>query len=140
MKIINESRKEEDFYFQGPFWIIADSFLDIIRGNFTILAEKYLSDYEGNYLEKDAISKSARTHKNVWENEYKSYYNNVDFDYYPRGRVSIYKGNAFIHLNSRCNLPKIIDSIVDTYNIDKLTKEIDLNDLYQGSHYNFKLE
>ena len=63
------------------------------------------------------------------------------FDYLPRGRVAITtNGLAFIHLNSRTNIPKVIDKIIDIYNLHKLSIEIDLNDIYQGSHYNFQLK
>lgn len=137
MKILS-SRKEEDFYYQGPFWVIGDNFLSILRGNFKIVGEKFLSDYDGNYTD-NSKSKSSRTHKKVWE-DLKSIYNNVSYTYYPRGRVSIYKGVAFLHVNSKCNLPKVIDKIVDEYHLQKLEIEVDLNDTYQGSHYDFELE
>ncbi len=44
-----------------------------------------------------------------------------------------------MHLNSKCNMPKVIDAIVEMYNLGKLEIEIDLNDTYQGSHYDFDL-
>lgn len=134
-----EVRKEDDLYYQGPFWIIADSFRDIQLGKFSLLGEKYLSDYGGNYKETN-LSKSARTHKKIWDSKYKSQYGNVEYTYYPRGRVAIYQGTAYIHINSKCNIPSIIDTIVKEYSIDKLTLEIDLNDTYQGSHYDFQLK
>ena len=64
----------------------------------------------------------------------------VSFDYYPRGRVSIYEGTAFIHLNSKCNTPKIVDAIIKEYGLYKLEIEIEFNDDIQGSHYNFSLK
>ena len=131
MRII-EVRKEDDLYYQGPFWIISDNFL-----NFNIISELYPCNYNGDY--KDNISKSAKTHKKVWDN-LKQDYNNASYTYYPRGRVSIYNGIAFIHINSKCNTPKIIDAITNKYNIQNLEIEIDLNDAYQGSHYDFELK
>lgn len=137
MKIL-ATRKEDDKYFQGPFWIIAKSVQEIHRGNFEIIGEKFLSDYNGNY-EDNTLSKSQRTHKKIWETEYAEKYNQSDYSYYPRGRVAICGGVAFIHLNSKCNIPKVIDKIQQDYGISKLDCEIDLNDTYQGSHYDFKL-
>lgn len=132
-------RKEDDLYYQGPFWIIAESFKDILRGDFKIIGEKYVCNYDGNYTD-DKTSKNQKTHKYLWNNKYKLQYNQDDYTFYPRGKVSIYQGTAFIHINSRCNIPKVIDKIINDYNISKLEIEIDLNDTYQGSHYDFKLK
>lgn len=137
-RYISATRKEDDTYYQGPFWIVADCFKDIHRGNFEIIGDKLLSDYDGNYL-GERTSKSAKTHKKVWDN-YAAHYGNVDYIYYPRGRVAIYQGTAFIHINSKCNMPKVIDAVVEMYNLAKLEIEIDLNDTYQGSHYDFELK
>ena len=73
MRII-EVRKEDDLYYQGPFWIISDNFLNILKGNFNIISELYPCNYNGDY--KDNISKSAKTHKKVWDN-LKQDYNNA---------------------------------------------------------------
>lgn len=135
---INGTRKEDELYYQGPFWIIADNFKDIHRGKFTLLGEPLPCNYSGEYT-NDTTSKSAKTHKKLWD-KYKSSYNDVDYTYYPRGRVAIYEGTAFIHLNSKCNIPQVIDAIVEKYHIEKLDIEVDLNDTYQGSHYDFKLK
>ena len=41
MKQLNEVRKEDDIYFSGAFWIIADSFRDIlINNNISIVGEQ----------------------------------------------------------------------------------------------------
>lgn len=133
------TRKEDEIYYQGPFWIIADSFKDIHRGKFQIIGEPLPCNYSGEYI-GDATSKSAKTHKRIWKSEYSDKYDIDDYTYYPRGRVAVYEGTAFIHLNSKCNIPSVIDRIVDMYKIEKLDIEIDLNDVYQGSHYDFKLK
>lgn len=133
------ARKEDYLYYQGPFWIIADTFKDIHRGKFVLLGEPLLCDYHGNYV-NDTTSKSSKTHKRIWDSDYAPEYDEVDYIYYPRGRVAIYEGTAFIHLNSKCNIPSVIDAIIDKYQIDKLEVEIDLNDVYQGSHYDFQLK
>lgn len=133
------TRKEDELYYQGPFWIIADNFKDVHRGKFEIIGEPLLCDYHGNYV-GNTTSKSAKTHKKIWESDYAKKYNNPDYTYYPRGRVAIYEGTAFIHLNSKCNIPAVVNAIVDKYQIKKLDIEVDLNDTYQGSHYDFKLK
>ena len=133
------ARKEDELYYQGPFWIIADTFKDVHRRKFTLLGEPLLCDYHGNYV-NDTTSKSSKTHKRIWESEYAQDYADVDYTYYPRGRVAVYEGTAFIHLNSKCNIPSVIDAIVEKYKLDKLEIEIDLNDVYQESHYDFQLQ
>lgn len=136
---VTGTRKEDELYYQGPFWLIADNFKDIHRGKFEIIGELLPCDYSGNYV-NDTTSKSAKTHKRIWESDYAKKYNNVDYAYYPRGRVAIYEGTAFIHLNSKCNIPSVIDAVIDKYKIKKLEIEVDLNDVYQGSHYDFALK
>ena len=137
-KLVVGTRKEDELYYQGPFWIIADSFKDIHRGKFKLIGEQLLTDFSGNYI-NDVTSKSQKTHKKVWE-VYKSQYKDVDYTFYPRGRVAIYEGTAFIHINSKCNIPSVINAITDMYHLDKLEIEVDLNDTYQGSHYDFQLK
>lgn len=137
-QMLTEVKKEDDSYFCGPFWITGKSFLDILKGEFNIEATKYLCNYNGDIL-NNSSSKSQKTHKKVWD-KLKSKYDGVEYTYYPRGRVSVYNGVAFIHINSKCNTPKIIDAIVKEYCLDKLSINIDLNDTYQGNHYNFELK
>lgn len=136
IRVLNETRKEDDLYFQGAFWIKADSFKDIMHNNFDlIIGSKILSDYSGNYVD-EIQSKNSLSHKNLWNNVSDGH----SWTYYPRGRVAIYNGTAYIHLNSKCNTPEIIDRITKEYNLDKLDIDIDLNDTYQGSHYDFELK
>ena len=140
MKTILSVRKEDDIYYQGAFWIIGESVRDIKNGNFKIIGIQLPCDIQGNYLE-DVGPKNSLSHKNLWNRKIKYKVNpNVDFDYYPRGRVAIYNGNAWIHIHSLFNQPNIIDTIVEIYNLHKITYDIDLNDTYQGSHYDFRLE
>ena len=133
-----EVKKEDDLYFQGAFWIVGDSIKEIIRGNFELLAEKRLCDIDGKNI--DFTSKNSLSHKNLWKNGYNKDFELLPFDYYPRGRVSIYKGTAFIHIHSILHTPALIDAIIDTYGIDKLDIEVERNDILQGSHYDFRLE
>ena len=135
---LQETNKTEEYYFQGPFWIIADSFKDIHRGKFNLESFKCLSDYSGKYVSGQVPSKNQLTHKNIWKNiSWK--YDLKEFDYYPRGRVAIYNGTAFIHIHSSCNIPFLIDKIISEFSLEKLNIEIECNDVIQGSHYDFKL-
>lgn len=138
MKILQEVRKEDDLYYQGAFWIKGNSVLDIKKGKFEIIGIRLPSTYDGSYTSAVVRSKSSLTHKRLWF-EYAQELSDKEYNYLPRGRVSIYQGTAFIHLNSLFNQPGIIDSIIKFYSIEKLDIYIDLNDTYQGSHYDFSL-
>lgn len=134
-----EIKKEDEYYFQGPFWIKAESYDDMMKGNFQIIGEKILTDYNGEYKDK-LHSKRYYIHSNLWKNEpYKSEYKNIPYNYYPRGRVVIRNGNAYININSLCNNPLIIDRIIKEYKINKLNHTITYNDS-EGSHYDFLLK
>lgn len=139
MKLLQEVRKEDELYYQGAFWIKGNSVIDVKKGNFEIIGIKLPSHYDGSYTSDIVRSKSSLTHKRLWP-EYADELIDKEYDYLPRGRVSIYQGTAFIHLNSLFNQPNIIDTIIQFYNIKKLEIYIDLNDTYQGSHYDFKLK
>lgn len=131
---LTEVRKEDNLYFQGPFWIAGSEVKEIKRGHFSLISKRYLCDYQGNYVD-DNTSKSSKTHKSVW----KTYGYSVDYNYFPRGRVGVYNGTAFIHLHSLFNQPDIIDSIIDIYQLDGLDIEIEENNTFQGNHYDFQL-
>jgi len=137
MKILKEVRKQDDLYYQGAFWIKGNSVVDIKRGKFNIDGIQIPSDYEGHVT--TSRSKNSLSHKNLWK-EFNDGEENVPFNYYPRGRVAIYKGKAFIHINSLFNQTDIIDAIVDKYGIAKLDTEIECNGVIQGSHYDFLLD
>lgn len=135
---LKEVRKEDNIYYQGAFWIIGDTVKNIKRGKFTIRGIQIPSNYDGEYL-RSFVSKASLTHKRLWS-EYSGEFNDKPWNYFPRGRVAIYKGTAYVHLNSLFNQPDIIDEIIERYKIEDLEIEIDLNDTYQGSHYDFLLE
>lgn len=135
---LNEVRKEDDIYYQGAFWIKGDSIKDIKKGHFQIIGVELPCDYNGQYVNLFNKSKRSLTHKKLWM-EYAGELKDKPFNYLPRGRVSIYNGTAFIHLNSLFNQPDIIDAIIDKYCISRLDLEFDFNDTYQGSHYDFLL-
>ena len=135
---LTEVRKEDDLYFQGGFWIKGESVREIKKGNFQLIGIKLPTYYSGEYVNLDR-SKSSLTHKRLWS-EYNEGYEDKPFNYLPRGRVAIYKGVAYIHLNSLFNQPSVIDKIFEEYNLTKLELEFDFNDTYQGSHYDFLLD
>ena len=136
MKILKEVRKEDNNYFEGSFWIIADSVDKLLCGYFDIIGQKELTTYEG--IRNRDRNVKLLTHKQLWDFYKKDY--NVEYDYYPRGRVSVYNGKAYININSICNTPKIIDSIRSFYCIGDLDCEISYNDVNQGNHYDFQLK
>lgn len=44
--ILNKLKPQDDSYFQGAFWIIADSFENIMKKkDISIIGEKIISDY-----------------------------------------------------------------------------------------------
>lgn len=137
MIILKETRKEEDSYFAGAFWIVADCVHEMLIGNFEIVGERLLTSFEG-VRNRDREIK-LQTHQNLWK-EYGLNYKNKPYDYYPRGRVSVYNGKAYININSICNTTKIVDKIREYYCVDKLDCVVTCNDIEQGSHYDFKLE
>lgn len=126
---LNEVRKEDELYFQGPFWIEGESVRDIKLGNFNLISFKYPCDINGTQLSDI----KNNTHKEVWDRA-------EDFDYYPRGRVGIFNGIAYINLHSLFNQPDIIDSVIKEYNLEKLEIEVKLEDEKIGHHYQFKLK
>lgn len=138
MKVLHEVRKEDDYYYKGAFWIIADSVSDILTNNFNIEGSKILCSYEGK-LDRTRETRKNETHESVWK-YLAPKYNYVSYNYYPRGRVEVYNGVAYININSILNNPNIIDKIRQMYEIERLDYHIGLNDLNQGGHYDFLLK
>ena len=142
MKQLNEVRKADDIYFSGAFWIIADSYKDIlINNNISIVGEQIATNYDGSYAQ---VINSLRglTHKRLWsekfQNELCTSYN---YNYYPRGRVGINKGHAYINLPIECiNAPHLIDLIRRFYGIEKLEYEVVPQDSGKMDNYMFELE
>ena len=145
-KRVNAVRKEDDIYYNTVFWIVAPTIRDILankkdengKPKWEMVGLKFEVNYEGEYL--DPINKNDLTHKRIWAKEYANKYGQSDYTYYPRGRVNINKGVAYVNINSLMNCPHIIDAIIEASNIGKLELELDFNDTYQGSHYDFQLK
>lgn len=134
---LKEVRKEDDYYYNGCFWVVANSYRDILMGNFTLISDKYLVDYEGNELLK--TDKKSKIHQDIWNRKYKNTYG-VDYTYYPRGRVSFYKGEYFINITPKINLPEIIDKITKEYEISRIPKDKVFIKDEDTEHYKFQLK
>lgn len=141
---ITETKKEEELYFKGPFWIVADSVNAIHGGKYKIVGEKYLCDFNGKIMSNIDWARNSTTHKRLWRDKYAKLTNSADkpFDYYPRGRVDIWDGKAYIFIHSSMNFEPLIGNLISEYGLDKLDDaelvEVVEND-NQGSHYDYKL-
>ena len=134
---LEEIRKEDDLYFVGPFWILGASLDEINKGNFVFLAEKFLVDYEGKSVSK--VPQSQYTHKGIWNSQYKKELD-VEYDYYPRGRVSQKHGEAYLNIPSGLNKEIIIPKIKREYDIKQDFALIKDTDPTTGNHYSFLLK
>lgn len=139
MRILKEVRKEDDLYYKGSFWIIADSYPDILRGNFKLIGEKIPVTFNGE-LQRNNPDKKNQTHQALWRDKYSKYFPDKPYNYFPRGRVEVYKGVAYVNIHSRCNTPAVVNSIIDNYNLGNLDLDLTCNDISQGSHYDFLLD
>ena len=136
---IQESRKEDELYFKGPFWIVADSVKDILSNNYTLLCDKELCTYEGK-LDRSRPNRKEQTHEAVWNKYKQELKTDLPYNYFPRGRVEVYQGVAYININSLLNTPKIINDILKEYKIGKLEYHVYTIDTLQGSHYDYLIK
>ena len=134
-----EMRKEDDLYFVGPFWIIGKSVEEINKGNFELLAPtKVLVNYDGDYATK--VPKAEFLHKDLW-NKYKSKYNNVEYNFYPRGRISFNSEDkkTWINIPQGLNESLILKSLEKEYDV-RIPYEVKYTDPTSGNHYMFELK
>ena len=131
---LNEIRKEDDFYLIGPFWIISKSLEDLNKGHFWIPCRTFLVDWEGNYVQR--VPKSQFTHKGIWENEMQS---SKPYNYYPRGRVSVNKGNITVNIPEGLNEDLVIREVAKKYDFDCTAASVKYTDPTSGNHYDFLL-
>lgn len=137
---IQETRKEDELYFKGPFWVIADSVKNILSNSYTLLCDKELCTYEGK-LDRSRPNRKEQTHEAVWNSKYKQELKtDLPYNYFPRGRVEVYQGVAYININSLLNTPKIINDILKEYGIAKLEYHVYPIDTLQGNHYDYLLK
>ena len=132
---LHEVRKEDDYYYQGAFWIIGDSMTDILNNKFHLCCHKILSNYNGNMIDK-IESKRSLSHERLWNSQYKQKENSdKPFNYYPRGRVDISNGVAYINIINDCDTNDIINNIISEYKISKLQIKKELvNEFSDGGH------
>lgn len=91
----NVVKMEDDRYYSGAFWVIADSIKDIFKGKFEIVGEKILVDYVGNKIEQ--AQKRDEPHKKLWKNdEFSKWNRDFKYNYFPRGRLCIYDGELYL--------------------------------------------
>lgn len=134
-----EVRKEDDFYYVGPFWIIGQSVEEINRGNFELLAPtKVLVNWDGEYVTK--VAKTEFLHKHLW-NKYKSKYNNVEYNYFPRGRVSFdaTSKKVWINIPHGLNEEIVLSALIKEFYVSS-SYEVKYTDPTSGNHYAFDLK
>lgn len=146
-----------DLHFQGPFWIIADSVEDIKRGNYKIECLRFPCDSMGDWIEKTyydtlclkfnmkidshSYKKIVRlSHKTVWDNFVKDRCKkeNLPYNYYPRGRVGINNGNAYVNLYF--DDEKVRKAIVKKCELDGLNIIFKPETYEKGTHCDYLLD
>lgn len=135
LRLMNEVRKEDDYYYQGAFWIIGDNMNEILNNHFHLCCHKILSDYNGDMIDK-IESKRSLSHERLWNSKYRLKENSdKPFNYYPRGRVGISNGVAYINIINDCDTNAIINNIISEYEIFKLQIKKELvNEFSDGGH------
>ncbi len=132
---LNEVKKEDNLYLVGPFWLISKSLEELNKGNFELLAYKFLVDYNGNY--ETRVPKSQFTHKGIWENEIKR---PESYDYFPRGRVSCNHGDTTINIPKGLNERLILERLAKEYGFKASDVNVKYTDPTSGNHYTFSLK
>lgn len=136
-KNLNETRKEDNLYFAGPFWIIGNSLDEINKGNFEIIEEKYLVYYDGKPLL--SIPQSQATHQAIWERKYKNKFG-VPYNYFPRGRVVFQNGNLYLNIPEGLSVDAIQDRLIKEFDYKRGFDKVFYKDPTTGGHYNFLLK
>lgn len=118
----NVVKKEDDRYYSGSFWIIADSIESIRLNKFEIVGEKIKVDYYANRIKGE---KFPMQDKKLWkEPEYSKWNNDYEYDYFPRGSITPCEGIAFIYIHREMNMPNVIDAIIKEYELENLSVEV----------------
>ena len=148
---LDEVRLEDDYLYVGTFWLVGKSIKDILIGNFEVVGEKHLVNFEGKNV--DPINRNSLKHKRLWRDDEKLKQqafkiSNVltdDYTYFPRGRVIFYNKEYYIFLpNDIFNNPKVIGKLSSFYSLNKRIEiNIEINDEtedeLQADHYEYKL-
>lgn len=135
---VSETRKEDNLYFKGPFWVVAEDVAHILSNDYVLVCDKELCTYDGQF-DRTRPNRKNQTHEVAWEKHKATYGTDLPYNYFPRGRVEVYKGVAYMNLNSLLNTPSIINSIIHEYQIQDLEYHVYAIDELQGAHYDYLL-
>lgn len=134
---LNEVRKEDDLYFEGPFWIISPSMEELNRGNFTILSNQYLVDFYGKPVLP--LTRYQSTHEYIWNSKYKDSFGVHPYNYYPRGRVVFKDGKVYLNIPNGLPDDLIKKEIARKFDYDEFDN-VFYKDPTSGNHYTFELK
>lgn len=138
---LNEIRNEEDLYFEGPFWIIAQSMEELNKGNFTILSHPYLVDFWGKPVMP--VPRNESTHEYIWNARYRrsipDHPYSHEYNYYPRGRVVFKEGKVYLNIPSGLPVDLIKEKVAYKFDYDEFDK-VFYKDPTSGNHYTFQLK
>lgn len=134
---LNEVRKEDDLYFEGPFWIISLSMEELNKGNFTILSNQYLVDFYGKPVLP--LSRYQSTHEYIWNSKYKDSFGVHPYNYYPRGRVVFKDGKVYLNIPKGLPDDLIKKEVARKFDYDKFDN-VFYKDPTSGNHYTFELK
>lgn len=98
--------------YKGIFWYVPDEH--------KLIAVKFACDENGNTLDNiNYYSESGEkfNYKTEWSKLHKSITNNKPYNYYPRGRVEIKKGEATIFFNPALNRFAIHNLIMSEFDL-----------------------
>ena len=134
---LNEVRKEDDLYFEGPFWIISPSMEELNKGNFTILSNQYLVDFYGKPVLP--LTRYQSTHEYIWNSKYKDSFGIHPYNYYPRGRVVFKDGKVYLNIPKGLPDDLIKKEVARKFDYDEFDN-VFYKDPTSGSHYTFELK
>lgn len=134
---LNEVRKEDDLYFEGPFWIISPSMEELNNGNFTILSNQYLVDFYGKPVLP--LSRYQSTHEYIWNSKYKDSFGVHPYNYYPRGRVVFKDGKVYLNIPKGLPDDLIKKEVARKFDYDEFDN-VFYKDPTSGNHYTFELK
>lgn len=134
---LNEVRKEDDLYFEGPFWIISLSMEELNKGNFTILSNQYLVDFYGKPVLP--LTRYQSTHEYIWNSKYKDSFGVHPYNYYPRGRVVFKDGKVYLNIPKGLPDDLIKKEVARKFDYDEFDN-VFYKDPTSGNHYTFELK
>lgn len=134
---LNEVRREDDLYFEGPFWIISPSMEELNKGNFTILSNQYLVDFYGKPVLP--LTRYQSTHEYIWNSKYKDSFGVHPYNYYPRGRVVFKDGKVYLNIPKGLPDDLIQEAVSDKFDYKKFDG-VFYKDPTSGNHYTFELK